>query len=94
MPDRTKAEYEQLYKGERTEAGQDPLFLNPQWNEGGQPQYTRVRTLGAESNAEVDPGAEGTGAQSSEESEIRKEKIPASYQQIIKKYFESVENND
>lgn len=89
--DKTKAEYEQLYKGQRENAGKDSLFLNSEWNQNGDPKFTQIRTLGEESNPGITGGNGGTSAQSSIESEVRKEKIPASYQQIVKKYFESIQ---
>ncbi|PWT90476.1 MAG: hypothetical protein C5B54_07085 [Acidobacteria bacterium] len=89
--DRTKAEYEKLYKGQRENDGKDPLFLNSEWNQSGDPQYMHIRSFGLDSNPAVTGGANGMSAQNSSESEVRKEKIPASYQGIVKKYFESIQ---
>ncbi len=52
-------------------------FWGPIPSPDGSPGITRSET--------------GTASQSSEESEIRKEKVPASFQKIVKEYFESIQ---
>ncbi|HSP07454.1 MAG TPA: hypothetical protein VLR94_09770, partial [Acidobacteriota bacterium] len=89
MEDRTKAEYEQLYKGQREKAGSDPLFLNSQWD-AENARFTRIRTFGVSSDTGTTGSSIESVAQSDEESVIRKEKIPASYRNLVKKYFESI----
>lgn len=88
--DKTKAEYEQLYKGERTKAGDDPLFLNGQWDPENA-RFTKIRTFGMNSDSELSGGMQETVVQNDAESVIRKEKIPASYRNVVKKYFESIQ---
>ena len=92
VEDRTRADYERRYQGERTQAGKDPLFLESQWDEDGNPQYTRVRHFGRQQDI---PNKNGAGRniaeQNQNESAVRKERIPASHQQIVKKYFEAIE---
>ena len=94
MEDRTKTEYEKSYKGEREKAGRDPLYLNSRWNDTGNPGYTRIRTFGLEGNKESRNTPSEIASQDSGESQIQKEKVPASYRKIVKKYFESIEKND
>jgi hypothetical protein len=89
--DRTKAEYENIYKGQREEVGKDPLYLENQWNDSTDPKYTNIRTFGQNSDLNVTPSNPGDVAQSNGESEIRKEKVPASFQKIVKEYFESIQ---
>jgi seryl-tRNA synthetase len=45
VEDRTKAQYEQLYQGQREKAGGEPLFLDGEWNTGEAKQM-RMRTFG------------------------------------------------
>jgi hypothetical protein len=88
--DRTKAKYEQIYSGQREKVGKDPMFLGSKWD-AEKSRYVRVRTFG-ESNEPQILGGDGTTAQQSEaESIVGKEKIPASYRDIILRYFESIE---
>jgi hypothetical protein len=89
--DRTKAKYEQIYKGEREEAKSEPLFLDSHWNESGDPKYTTIRSFGLSSDLTMNGSSPKITTQSTEESEIRKEKIPASFQEIVKEYFESIQ---
>ena len=89
--DRTKAEYENIYKGQREDAGSEPLFLSNPWDGSADPKYVPIRTFGANSDPTISGSSAGTGPQSKEEAEIRKEKIPASYQDIVKDYFESIQ---
>ena len=89
--DRTKAGYENIYKGERQEAGKDPLFLENQWNDSVDPKYTNIRTFGQNSDPNVTVSNPGDVTQNTAESEIRKEKVPASFQKIVKEYFESIQ---
>ena len=88
--DRTRADYEQLYKGQRENAGSDPLFLNGQWDPENA-RFTRIRTFGVDSESgSSGNGSQETVVQSDAESVIRKEQIPASYRNLVKKYFETV----
>lgn len=89
--DRTKAEYENIYKGQREDAGSEPLFLSNPWDGSADPKYVPIRTFGANSDPTISGSHAGTVPQSKEEAEIRKEKIPASYQDIVKDYFESIQ---
>lgn len=89
--DRTKAEYENIYKGQREDAGSQPLFLSNPWDGSADPKYVPIRTFGANSDPTISGSNAGTVPQSKEEAEIRKEKIPASYQDIVKDYFESIQ---
>jgi len=93
MEDRTKAEYEKSYKGEREKAASDPLYLNSRWNDAGNPGYTRIRTFGLESSKESRNISSQPVSQDSDETQIQKEKVPASYRKIVKQYFESIEND-
>jgi hypothetical protein len=88
--DRTKAEYEKRYKGQRIEAENESLFLNGKWNSSEESRYVRVRTFGLPSAAQVDGAGQAPAEQDPNESAISKEKIPASYQKLVKKYFESI----
>lgn len=89
--DRTKAEFDSIYKGQREEVGKDPLYLQNQWTDNLDPKYTSIRSFGLNSDPKVTRSNAGTASQSAEESEIRKEKIPASFQEIVKDYFESIQ---
>ncbi len=91
VEDRTKAEYERLYEGQRENAGKDPLYLESQWDENGNPQYTRVRNFGLDKDSTLKNGALQPSGQNQNESAVRKERVPPSYQQIVKKYFENIE---
>lgn len=91
--DKTKTGYEQIYKGERTEAADDPLLLGSKWNESGELRTQRVRSFGLDSQTTVAQQGDGLAAQDKAESEIRKEKIPASYQKMVKEYFESIQQH-
>ena len=92
IEDRTRADYERRYQGERNQAGKDPLFLQSQWDENGNPQYTRVRNFGLKKDGTNTNGAgEGVAKQNQDESAVRKERVPASHQQIVKRYFEAIE---
>lgn len=88
--DKTKAEYEQLYKGQREKAGSDPLFLNGQWDPENA-RYTKIRTFGLNSDTETSGGVQESVLQNDAESVIHKEKVPASYRNVVKKYFESIQ---
>jgi hypothetical protein len=88
--DRTRSKYEQIYSGQRENVGKDPMFLGSKWD-AEKSRYVRVRTFG-ESNEPQILGGDATSAQQSEaESIVGKEKIPASYRDIILRYFESIE---
>ena len=88
--DKTKAEYEQIYKGQREKAGSDPLFLNGQWDPENA-RYTKIRTFGLNSDTETSGGVQENVLQNDAESVIHKEKVPASYRNLVKKYFESIQ---
>lgn len=88
--DKTRAEYEQLYKGQREKAGSDPLFLNGQWDPENA-RYTKIRTFGLNSDTETSGGVRESVLQNDAESVIHKEKVPASYRNVVKKYFESIQ---
>jgi hypothetical protein len=88
VEDRTKAKYEQIYSGERENAGKDPLYLQNHWSENGDPAYTNVRNFGVNRDPQSDGLADGLVKQSQKESAVRKERVPPSYQEIVKKYFE------
>ena len=89
--DLTKAEYEQFYKGQREKAGSDPLLLDGQWDPQNA-RFTRIRTFGLDSESGATSGSSSdTVPQSGEESVIGKEKVPASYRKMVKKYFESIQ---
>ena len=91
MEDKTKAEYERQYEGQRENAGKDPLYLQSQWDENGNPQYTRVRNFGADKDSAVRGSANAASGQNQEESAVRKERVPPSHEQIVKEYFEAIE---
>jgi myosin heavy subunit len=88
--DRTKAEYEQLYSGQRENVGKDPMFLGSQWD-AEKSRYVRVRTFGQSNEPQILGGDASTTQQNEAESIVGKEKIPASYRDIILRYFESIE---
>lgn len=88
--DRTKAKYEQLYSGQREKAGKDPMFLGSKWD-AEKSRYVRVRTFGQSNEPQILGGDGSTAQQSEAESIVGKEKIPASYRDIILRYFESIE---
>jgi hypothetical protein len=89
VEDRTKSKYEQLYEGQREKVGKDPLYLQTHWNENGDPSYTNVRNFGINKDPSLTGNAEGLSNQSDQESVVRKERVPPSYQEIVKKYFEN-----
>ena len=91
MEDRTKAEYERLYGGQRENAGKDPVYLESQWNQEGDPQYTNVRNFGLDKEGGVGAPATTTGKQNQGESSVRKERVPPSHEKIVKEYFEAIE---
>jgi hypothetical protein len=91
VEDRTKAGYEQKYDGQREDVGSDPLYLQSEWNKEGDPQYTRVRNFGLDKNVDTTGQATQPGAQNQNESAVRKERIPSSHKDIVKKYFEIIE---
>ena len=93
VEDRTKAEYERLFQGERQNAGKDPLFLENRWNQEGDPQFTNVRSFGVDKDAALTGSSGDSASQSQDESAVEKEKVPASYQKIVKEYFESIESD-
>ena len=88
--DRTKAKYEQLYSGQREKVGKDPMFLGSKWDTE-KSRYVRVRTFGQSNEPQILGGDGSTAQQSEAESIVGKEKIPASYRDIILRYFESIE---
>ena len=90
VEDRTKAEYEQLYEGQREKVGSDPLYLNSKWN-SEDAKYTRIRSFGLESESAVEAAPSEVARQNQNESEVRKERIPAAYRKMVKKYLESIE---
>jgi hypothetical protein len=90
VEDRTKAEYEQLYSGQREDVGKDPLFLGSKWD-SEKSRYIRVRTFGEESEPEIVLDQTQIGSQTEAESTIEKEKIPAAYRDLIRRYFDSLE---
>lgn len=92
--DRTKVEYQQLYKGERTEAANDPLMLGSKWNDSGDVTTQHIRSFGLDSQATAARQGGDLAGQDSQESEIRKEKVPAAYQKMVKEYFESIQRDD
>ena len=91
MEDRTKAQYERLYQGQRENAGKDPLYLESRWDNNGNPQYTNVRNFGLDKES----ASGSTGALSSKqnqgESAQKKERVPPSHEKIVKEYFEGIE---
>lgn len=94
VEDKTKAEYEQIYKGERTDAVNDPLFLGSHWNDKSELRTQYIRTFGVNSDSTMAGGGGQVAPQNQEESEIRKEKVPATYQKMVKDYFESIQGNE
>jgi hypothetical protein len=88
--DRTKDNYEQLYSGQREKVGKDPMFLGSKWD-AEKSRYVRVRTFGQTNEPQILGGNSGTAQQNEAESIVGKEKIPASYRDIILRYFESIE---
>jgi len=90
IEDRTKSEYEQLYKGQREKAGSDPLFLKSQFNKNGEQKFVTIRTFGLDKQSNAVKNSNPAVAQDSAESALQQEKIPASYQKIVRKYFESI----
>jgi len=93
VEDRTKAEYEQLYTGQREKVGSDPLLLNNHWSDTGEKRFVEVRTFGVNSDPKVQPGPSVVTGQNSGEGVVRKERIPAAYQDIVKKYFATIQEN-
>lgn len=91
VEDRTKAEYERLYEGQRENVGKDPLYLESQWNQEGDPKYTNVRNFGVEKETSTGTDSPGIGKQNQGESEVKKERVPPSHEKIVKEYFESIE---
>jgi hypothetical protein len=92
VEDRTRAEHDPLYEGERDEkAGKEPLLLPGQWDENGNPEYTRVRNFGLNKDASGQNRGNAPAPQNPDEAAVRKERIPASHQKIVKEYFEVVE---
>ncbi len=91
MEDRTKAGYDRIYEGERENVGKDPLYLESQWDENGNPQYTRVRNFGLDKDSTLENGAPQPSGQNQDESAIRKERVPPAYQKIVKRYFDVIE---
>jgi hypothetical protein len=90
--DRTKSKYEQLYDGQRENVGKDPLYLQNHWNENGDPSYTNIRNFGVNKDPSLTGNADGLNNQSDQETAVRKERVPPSYQEIVKKYFEGEPN--
>ncbi len=90
VEDRTKSGYEQLYSGQRENVGKDPLFLGSKWD-ADKSRYVRVRTFGEESEPEIVLDQTQMGSQTEAESTIVKEKIPAAYRDLIRRYFDSLE---
>ena len=88
--DRTKSDYERIYKGERTRAESDPLFLNSHWNDESEARTENTRGLGLPSPAQVDGHSYGLTVQDQNETEIRKERVPASYRNLVNSYLESI----
>lgn len=88
--DRTNAKYEQIYSGQRENVGKDPMFLGSKWD-AEKSRYVRVRTFGESNEPQILGGEASTAQQSEAESIVGKEKIPASYRDIILRYFESIE---
>ncbi len=88
--DRTKTEYEQLYSGQRENVGKDPLFVGSKWD-AEKSRYVRVRTFGEESNPEIVLDQTKMAPQTEEESVVGKEKIPAAYRDLIRRYFDSID---
>ncbi|HEY7161361.1 MAG TPA: hypothetical protein VH815_08875, partial [Acidobacteriota bacterium] len=88
--DRTKAKYEQIYSGQRENVAKDPMFLGSKWD-AEKSRYVRVRTFGESNEPQIIGGDASTAQQSDAESIVGKEKIPASYRDIILRYFESIE---
>jgi hypothetical protein len=88
--DRTKAKYEQIYSGQRENVGKDPMFLGSKWD-AEKSRYVRVRTFGESNEPQILGGDANTARQNEAESIVGKEKIPASYRDIILRYFESIE---
>ena len=90
MEDRTKTQYEQLYRGRREEFPADPFFLDGQWN-ADDARYRRIRSFGLDSDSTTKASSAQAVEQSKEEAGVRREKIPAPYRKIVKKYFESIQ---
>jgi len=93
VEDRTKTEFERLYDGQRENVGKDPLYLQNQWNENGDPGYTHVRNFGVNKNPVLNGAADGLTNQNDQESAVRKERIPPSYREIVKNYFETTDQH-
>lgn len=91
VEDRTKAEYDRLYEGQRENVGKDPLYIESQWDENGEPKFTRVRNFGLDKETNLKNGSQQPTVQNEDESAIRKERVPPSYQKIVKRYFEIIE---
>jgi hypothetical protein len=91
VEDRTKAGYDRLYEGERENVGKDPLYIESQWDENGEPKFTRVRNFGLDKDPALKNGSQQPSDQNQDESVIRKERVPPSYQEIVKKYFDTIE---
>ncbi len=94
MEDRTNAEYEQSYKGQREKAGSDPIYLDNRWNDTGNPGYTKIRSFGLDSGKESNNITLEAASQDAGESQMEKERVPASYRKIVNQYFESIEKHD
>ena len=92
VEDRTKAEYDRLYEGQRENVGKDPLYIESQWDENGEPKFTRVRNFGLDKDSTFKNGPQQQAGQNQDESAIRKERVPPSYQKIVKEYFETIED--
>lgn len=90
IEDRTKAEYEKLYQGQRENAGKEAFYL-PSLVDPSKAKYARVRIFGSDSRIESKDIPAGKTEQDLDQSAIRKERIPANYRRLIQQYFESVE---
>ena len=66
------------------------MFLGSKWDTE-KSRYVRVRTFGQSNEPQILGGDGSTAQQSEAESIVGKEKIPASYRDIILRYFESIE---
>ncbi len=91
VDDRTKSKYERMYEGQRENVGKDPVYLQSQWDENGNPQYTRVRNFGLNKDATGKNAPNQIVSQNQDESAVRKERVPPSHQKIVKEYFEAIE---
>ena len=88
--DRTRAKYENLYKGQREKVGSEPLYLQSEW--GDKTKYTNVRDFGLDSDVQREKTSAVAGNQDETEATISKENVPASYREMVKDYLDSIQH--